>query len=309
MIGIINFNKPIGITSCRAINLVKKVFKFKKAGHTGTLDPNANGVLPICFGKATQIVQFMIQLPKTYRGKMRLGIRTDTQDADGKIISESTGFKIEQGIIEDIFKKYTGAIEQIPPMFSAARVNGKRLYTLARKGISISRNPKKVFIYSLKLLDYKNDLVTFEAKTSAGTYIRTLCDDIGNELGCGAYLAELTRTRVGELKIEDSITVEELNQSNPGNGLMDKICSIEKTLSFLPFIEIKKEKENYVLTKKAIMREWIEELSAEINGGEYFRVHNSSGKLLGIAASLIQEKPLSSCYKQELCFKMKKILV
>lgn len=309
MNGIINFNKPVGITSFRAISHVKKAFKSKKAGHTGTLDPNANGVLPICLGKATQIVQFVIHLPKTYLGKMRLGIRTDSQDADGKIISELPNDKINRELLEKIFKKYVGPIEQIPPMFSAVRVNGKRLYTLARKGISIARSPKKVFVYYLKLLNYEDGSVTFEAKTSAGTYIRTLCDDIGNELGCGAYLAELTRTRVGGLKIEDSVTMEDLNRSTLGNGLKDKICSIDKALSFFPSVKIKKEREKSVLVERTITRESIEDISEESNNGEYFRIHNFSGKLLGIASSLQDVASLSSCHEQEVCFKFKKLLV
>ena len=309
MNGIINFNKPVGITSCKAINHVKKAFKSKKAGHTGTLDPNANGVLPICLGKATQIVQFVIHLPKTYRGKMRLGIRTDTQDADGKIISESSNNKIDQEHLENIFQKYEGAIEQIPPMFSAVRVNGKRLYTLARKGISIVRNPKKVFVYYLKLLDYENDLVTFEAKTSAGTYIRTLCDDIGNDLGCGAYLAELTRTSVGDIKIEDSISMEDIERSSLRNGLKDKVYSIDKVLSFFPSVKIKEQREKSLLAEKTITQESIEDISGESDAGEYFRIHNSSGKLLGIVSSLWNTASISSCHKQEICFKLKKLLV
>jgi tRNA pseudouridine55 synthase len=309
MNGIINFNKPVGITSCKAINHVKKAFKSKKAGHTGTLDPNANGVLPICLGKATQIVQFVIHLPKTYRGKMRLGIRTDTQDADGKIISESSNNKIDQEHLEKIFQKYEGAIEQIPPMFSAVRVNGKRLYTLARKGISIVRNPKKVFVYYLKLLDYENDLVTFEAKTSAGTYIRTLCDDIGNDLGCGAYLAELTRTSVGDIKIEDSISMEDIERSSLRNGLKDKVYSIDKVLSFFPSVKIKEQREKSLLAEKTITQESIEDISGESDAGEYFRIHNSSGKLLGIVSSLWNTASISSCHKQEICFKLKKLLV
>ena len=309
MNGIINFNKPVGITSCKALNHVKKAFKSKKAGHTGTLDPNANGVLPICLDKATKIVQFIIHLPKTYLGKMRLGIRTDTQDADGKIISELPNDKTDLALLEKIFKKYVGPIEQIPPMFSAVRINGRRLYTLARKGISIARNPKKVYIYYLKLLDYENDLVTFEAKTSAGTYIRALCDDIGNELGCGAYLAELTRTRVGELRIEDSITMEDINRSTLGNGLKDKIYSIDKTLSFFPSVKIKKEKEKSVLDERKITRESIEDISEGSDVGEYFRVHNYSGKLLGVASSLRNAASLSSCHEQEVCFKFKKLLL
>lgn len=310
MNGIINFNKPIGITSCKAINLVKKALKSKKAGHTGTLDPNANGVLPICLGKATKVVQFIIHLPKTYIGKMRLGIRTDTQDADGKIISESSNINFNRSHFEEIFPKYTGFIEQIPPMYSAARVNGKRLYTLARKGITVDRKPKKVFIYYLKLLDFQDDLLTFEAKTSAGTYIRTLCDDMGEELGCGAYLAGLTRTRVGGLKIENSVTLEELNQSRDGNGIQNKVFSIDEALSFLPYIEVKEKMENLVLTGKTIMKENIEDMSGNINVGEYCRVHSSSGELLGIAASTLLEKSVATAEHNEgICFKIKKLLV
>lgn len=309
MNGIINFNKPIGITSCKAINLVKKALKSKKAGHTGTLDPNANGVLPICLGKATKVVQFIMHLPKTYVAKMRLGIRTDTQDADGKIISECSNVKFNRKHFEEIFPKYTGFIEQIPPMYSAARVNGKRLYTLARQGITIDRKPKKIFIYYLKLLDFQGDLLTFEAKTSSGTYIRTLCDDMGEELGCGAYLAGLTRTRVGGLKIENSVTLEELNQSRDGNGIQNKVCSIDEALSFLPYIEVKEKRENLVLNEKTIMKENIGEISKNINVGEYCRVHSSSGKLLGIASTLLEKDFVTAEDNKGMCFKFKKLLV
>jgi len=306
--GIINFNKPTGITSCKAINLVKKALKAKKAGHAGTLDPNANGVLPICLGNATKVVQYIVQLPKTYLAKMKLGIRTDTQDAEGKTIAKCADFEINRGHIEEIFPKYTGAIEQIPPMYSAAKVNGQRLYNLARKGITISRSPKKVLVHYLKLLDFHDDIVTFEAKTSAGTYIRTLCDDMGNELGCGAHLAELTRTRVGELKIENSTTLEELKQYARENSFQDKIDSIDKTLSFLPYIEVKEGNESSVLTKMTIMEDSIKDISKKINGEEYWRVRNSSGKLLGIATSLFDEK-FAPSENKNLRFKLKKLLV
>lgn len=309
MNGIINFNKPVGITSCRAIGYVKKAFNAKKAGHTGTLDPNANGVLPICLGKATQIVQFVINLPKTYCGKMRLGIRTDTQDADGKIISESSDLKnIDRERLENIFLKYTGSIEQIPPMFSAVRVKGKRLYTLARKGITIKRDPKKVTVYHFKLIDYNDGVVNFEAKTSAGTYIRTLCDDIGNELGCGAYLAELTRSSVGGLKIEDSLTLEDMNKSSLGNGLRDRIYSMDDTLSFLPSIKINNASEALLKSDKSIKRRNIEDFNGESNPSGFWRVHNSAGKLLGVASSLWEGGDVASLDNEQTCFKMKKIL-
>ncbi|MBI5182824.1 MAG: tRNA pseudouridine(55) synthase TruB [Nitrospinae bacterium] len=233
MDGIININKPRGITSFTTVSRVKHILGVKKAGHTGTLDPVARGVLPICIGKATKIAQSLMLSSKVYIAGMKLGIKTDTEDSSGKIIEQRRVHDVDEDKIKKIFLKYTGEIEQIPPMYSAMRFQGKRLYTLARKGISVERKPKKVRIDFIRLIDIKDDLVTFEVKTSPGTYIRTLCDSIGEELGCGAHMLELERIRVGIFKIEDSLSIEDLILIREEGRVFNILYSMDKVLSSL----------------------------------------------------------------------------
>ncbi len=243
MNGVLNINKPKGITSFTAVSRVKYILEAKKAGHTGTLDPDARGVLPVCIGKATKIAQFLMISSKVYIARMKLGIRTDTQDSSGKVIEQRKVHKVDEHEIINIFSKYIGEIEQIPPMYSAMRFQGKRLYTLARKGITVERKPKKVRIDFIRLIDIKDDLVTFEARTSPGTYIRTLCDSIGEDLGCGAHLFELERIRVGIFKIEDSVSLEDLSRIREEGRVHDILYSMDKALSLLPGIQREKIKE------------------------------------------------------------------
>jgi tRNA pseudouridine55 synthase len=192
MNGILNIFKPKGISSHQAVKEVRDILNIPKAGHTGTLDPSASGVLLVCIGQATKIAEFLVGMKKHYQGEMILGISTDTQDSKGKIIQKKkVKTDINEKRLKDIFQKYEGTISQTPPMFSAAHYKGKRLYHLARKGIEVKRSSKKVKIYQLNLIDFYqriNPIVKFEVICSKGTYIRTLCNDIGDELGCGAHL-------------------------------------------------------------------------------------------------------------------------
>lgn len=208
MNGILNILKPKGISSHKAVSEVRNILNIPKAGHAGTLDPSASGVLLVCIGQATKIVEFLVGMKKHYLGEMILGISTDTQDSEGKIVQKrEVKTDIDEKRIKDIFQKYEGTINQIPPMFSAAHYQGKRLYHLARKGIEVKRNPKKVKIYQFNLINFNqklNPIVKFEVICSKGTYIRTLCDDIGNELGCGAHLSNLVRKKVGKFCIEEA---------------------------------------------------------------------------------------------------------
>ncbi|GAH97097.1 unnamed protein product [marine sediment metagenome] len=216
MNGILNILKPKGISSYKVVREVKNILNIKKAGHAGTLDPSASGVLLVCLGQATKIVKFMMELNKHYLGEMTLGISTDTQDSEGKIIQrKEVNTDIDEKRIKRIFQKYKGTISQIPPMFSAVHYKGERLYHLARKGIEVKRNPKKVKIYQfnlIKIIQKKNPIVEFGVVCSKGTYIRTLCNDIGEELGYGAYLSNLIRKKVGNFDIQDSLSLEELKK-------------------------------------------------------------------------------------------------
>lgn len=212
MDGILNINKPKGMTSHDVVIEVRKIFHFKKVGHAGTLDPDARGVLVICLGKATKAVRFLINNDKEYEAIMVLGVSTDSQDASGRVLRKVEELKISEMDVREAMKKFQGDIEQIPPMVSAVHYQGKRLYQLARQGKIVKRSPRKVKIFSLKILGMELPRVKFRIICSKGTYVRTLCADIGEALGCGAHQAELIRLRSGSYHIRDSLTLEELGR-------------------------------------------------------------------------------------------------
>lgn len=213
--GIMNIYKEPGFTSHDVVAKLRGIVKQKKIGHTGTLDPDAVGVLPVCFGSATKLCDMMTDKSKEYEAVMRLGVTTDTQDMSGKILTESAVLAAKADV-EDAVMGFIGGYEQIPPMYSALKVNGKKLYELAREGKEVERQPRHVDIPFIRILDISLPEVRFVVGCSKGTYIRTLCADIGEALGCGAAMVTLKRTRVGSFRIEDSISlsrVEELMQS------------------------------------------------------------------------------------------------
>lgn len=231
MDGVLNIDKPIGLTSHDVVKKVRRILGIKKAGHTGTLDPEATGVLPILIGKATKISRFLMDSDKEYLCKMRLGVKTDTGDSTGRIISISPGtFPSEEEICK-VFKKFSGKILQIPPMHSAIKIKGRPLYSLARKGIEIERKAREVMIHRLDILDIKGPEVSFRVLCSKGTYIRSLVSDIGDALSVGAHIVSLRRTLAGRFRIEDSISLEELEESWKDGRLSKGYYTIEQALS------------------------------------------------------------------------------
>ena len=246
MDGIIVINKEKGYTSNDVVQIIKKIFK-EKVGHTGTLDPIATGVLPILIGKGTKCSKYLINHDKIYTATLKLGIKTDTGDITGNIIEKKdidyTALNIKN--INDIFSKMIGEIEQIPPMYSAIKINGKKLYEYARNGQTIDVKPRKIEIYDLKLLELKKDEIKFRVYCSKGTYIRTLCEDIAEKLKTYGTMTDLNREQVGDFSIEQSITIDELKKSDNNEEKyffnIEKIfCKIKKiTLnerSFIAFI-------------------------------------------------------------------------
>lgn len=226
MDGIIIINKPKNYTSHDIVRKAKKLLN-EKVGHTGTLDPNATGVLPLLIGKGTLLSKYLIEHDKIYEAVLKLGEKTDTADGEGKVLESQN---VEQSIlkkenIEKIFNNLEGKQEQIPPMYSAIKLNGKKLYEYARKGIEVEVKPRTIEIYKLELIKIENMEITFRVSCSKGTYIRTLCEKIAEELGTIGYMKDLKRIQVGEFNIKDSITIEELeNQEIVSN----KFITIEK---------------------------------------------------------------------------------
>ncbi|CDI49376.1 tRNA pseudouridine(55) synthase TruB [Clostridium tetani] len=234
MNGVINVYKPQNITSFDVVRIIKKISRIKKVGHTGTLDPIATGVLPICLGGSTKIVDFIMNEHKEYKAKLKLGLITDTYDREGKILKEEDSSKILEEEVVNCINSFKGEIIQIPPMYSAIKVKGERLYNLARKGIEIEREGRKINIYSIEVLRVNLPYVEFKVNCSKGTYIRSLCYDIGNKLGVGATMWELERTKTGIFSIENSINLEDINEEN----IQKFIIPAEKALSKYEKIEI-----------------------------------------------------------------------
>jgi len=209
--GIMNIYKEAGYTSHDVVAKLRGIVGQKKIGHTGTLDPDAVGVLPVCFGSATKLCDMMTDKSKEYEALMRLGVTTDTQDMSGTILTESA-VHVNGSEVRDAVMGFVGGYEQVPPMYSALKVNGKKLYELAREGREIERQPRHVDITFIRITGMDLPEVRFEVGCSKGTYIRTLCADIGDKLGCGAVMAELKRTRVGNFRIEDSIRLSKVEE-------------------------------------------------------------------------------------------------
>jgi len=289
MNGILNIFKPKGISSFQAVKEVRDILGISKAGHTGTLDPSASGVLLVCIGQATKIAEFLVGMKKYYQGEMILGISTDSQDSEGKIIQRrEVKADIDEKKIKDIFQKYTGIITQIPPMFSAAHYQGERLYRLARKGIEVKRSPKEIKIYKLDLINFrpKTAIVKFEVICSKGTYIRTLCNDIGNELGCGAHLLNLVRKKVGNFCIEDSLNLEELKKEKTLGERY--LISIDSALDELDKITVKSEATKTVLNGGIISSEQIFEIpmGLKTKKNNLFKMVDLKGNFLSISTSI-----------------------
>jgi tRNA pseudouridine55 synthase len=211
--GILNVNKPAGLTSYGVIARIKRLSSEKHVGHAGTLDPDATGVLPVCLGKATRIVEYLSEASKTYCACIALGTTTDTYDAGGKVLQQSDASGIDRAKLESALSSFRGTVQQTPPMYSALKHNGEPLYKLARAGISIERKSRDITIYRLEITEWQPPLVTIEVECSKGTYIRSLAHDLGQTLGCGAHLKTLVRTAYGPFDIKTAVTLTQLDEA------------------------------------------------------------------------------------------------
>lgn len=225
MNGVINIIKNTGMTSFDVVARVRKITKEKKVGHTGTLDPEASGVLPICLGKATKIIDYMMENEKAYRVSFKLGIVTDTYDLEGKIIREKDASNVGKEEIIRVISNFIGNIKQVPPMYSALKQNGVKLYELARKGIEVKREARDITIYKIENIDIQDE-ICMDVYCSKGTYIRSLCFDIGEELGVGATMIKLCRIKNGNFTLENGLNIDDLNEEN----VKQRIISIEEAL-------------------------------------------------------------------------------
>lgn len=234
--GVLLLDKPLGLTSNDALQKARRLFSAAKGGHTGTLDPAATGLLPLCFGEATKFSADLLEADKTYEATVQLGVTTDSGDAEGQVVATAP-VSVGETDVRQALPRFTGAIEQIPPMHSALKRNGRPLYELARKGIEVERAPRAVTIHALELLDFAVDRLTLRVRCSKGTYIRVLAADLGQALGCGAHLTGLRRTAVGDLDLNGAITLAEL-EALAEEARSSRLQPVDALLQSLPALAI-----------------------------------------------------------------------
>ena len=305
---VVNLFKPIGPTSFDMVWSVRKALGVKKAGHIGTLDPMAEGVLPICLNRSTRIIQFLSPLQKTYRATLELGSSTDTQDATGQKISFGDSSLVTDSKVKQALQAFVGQQDQIPPMYSAKKKNGIPLYKLARNGINIPREPVKITVYSIDFIKKEGAQVFFEVRCSAGTYIRTLSHDIGERLGCCAHMVSLTRTQVGLFDLERTLTLEELKAANEDGSLCEKLFPLEEALNFLPAIRVKEEYLESISHGVALSKCSLDDLPDQLKMGHYFRVLGNNDKILAVVEAVVNQGSYTSLAPEDIVFKAKRVL-
>ncbi len=301
MNGVLILDKPKGITSHKAVSEVNKIVKAKRAGHTGTLDPFATGVLPICFNNATKIIPYMKDDFKKYEAVIHLGISTDTLDNTGKVLKESDPGILNKNVIIDAFSKYKGKIKQIPPMFSAIKKDGVRLYELARKGIEVERTPREVTINDIELLEFDSPLIRFKVECSRGTYIRVLAEDISNDLGCGGHLKELRRIESDGFNIEKALTIEDIK-----NGHIE-LTSLKDVLSHMTEISVSSDLASQIRQGKQIQKSHmnLNDLP-DFRIGDHLKIYENSS-LVSITEASVDSSELGKLDDQTVIFKLLRV--
>ncbi len=279
--GILNVYKEKGYTSHDVVAKLRGITGQKKIGHTGTLDPKAAGVLPVCLGKGTKLCELLTDEDKTYEAVLLLGTKTDTQDIWGEVLAErNTKTLTEEAVTEAVFS-FLGEYDQIPPMYSALKVNGRKLYELARRGQVVKRSPRRVKIHDIRLLEISLPRVRMSVTCSKGTYIRTLCDDIGEKLGCGGCMEELTRTRAGRFTVSDSRTLDEIRTAFERDRLAELVVPVDVMFSEAAKVCVEDEWETPARNGNILPREAVREWTAG-EDGERVRLYNSAGQFIAL---------------------------
>ena len=294
--GILILNKPQGISSMDAVRKVKRASGIKRVGHGGTLDPMATGVIPILLGRATRLMEYMLDSSKEYAGEVCLGVSTDTYDADGQITirRDSSGVTEEQ--VENVLLHFLGRIEQTPPMFSALKRRGKRLYELARQGIEVQREPRTMTVHSIRLTDWRPPIATVQIECSRGFYMRSLAHDIGVELGCGAHLQSLTRLRTGRLRIADAVSIESVQRSFQEGWWRELLISPDSVLGNLRALVVSERERRDIQNGRRIH---LAHEDCALRQGERFRAYSEEGEFLALLRFDDSEK----CFKPDKVFK------
>lgn len=276
MTGVLLVDKPSGMTSHDVVDRVRKASGIRRVGHTGTLDPNATGLLVLCLGKATRLSEHLTGLDKTYEGTMRFGQVTDSYDSDGEVVEEHPVPDLTIAQIQEICNRFVGEIDQLPPMVSAVKVGGQRLYKMARKGEVVERTPRRVTVYEFTVLSYEAPEAQIRVQCTSGTYVRALCHDVGQILGCGAILSALRRTQVGKHDVSEAATLEELTSPEV---VKERLLPMGQALDF-PEVIIKPASSAIVLSGGSLSQRDLDKTCEESEG--WVQVKTGSGKLLAL---------------------------
>ena len=279
--GVINIHKEKGYTSHDVVAKLRGIVGQKKIGHTGTLDPDATGVLPVCLGKATKLCDMLTDKNKTYETVMLLGKVTDTQDISGTVLSEPATDMLNEETVKTAILSFVGDYMQVPPMYSALKVNGKKLYELAREGVEVERKARPVTILDIEIKEINLPRVRMEVFCSKGTYIRTLCHDIGEKLGCGACMEELIRTRVSRFNLEDSLTLSQVQELKEAGNLDKILVPIDEMFSDYEAITLKEEFMSFVYNGNTFMPKHVKKF-IELVDGKMVRVYDDKGNFIAI---------------------------
>jgi tRNA pseudouridine55 synthase len=281
--GFLNVDKPAGWTSFRVAALVRRRSGVRRVGHTGTLDPTATGVLLVCLGAATRLSEYVMELSKTYRAEIRLGVATDTFDAAGAPVSEADPAGVSRGQVEEALANFLGEIEQVPPLFSAIKHAGEPLYRYARSRREVQPRPRRVVVHRLELLDFRPPLLTIELECGKGTYVRSLAHDLGQRLGCGAHLASLVRLRVGPFTLEDACTLPRLEQAFDEGCWQELLLPPDAALAQWSRIDLTKEEATAVRYGQTLAAaDVVLSPSQEPADGALARAYGPEGELLAI---------------------------
>lgn len=253
--GVLLLDKPVGLSSNAALQTVKRLFNARKAGHTGSLDPLASGLLPLCLGEATKVSGYLLDADKSYRFTCRLGATTATGDAEGEVLETRPVPPLDQDQVEAVLERFRGGIDQVPPMYSALKHQGQRLYKLARQGVEVERQPRRVTIHRLELIGLEGEFLTCEVHCSKGTYVRTLAEDIGRILGCGAHVSELRRTGVAPYDADQMVTLDQLRElAEQGFEALDRcLLPVDTALQSWPAVHLNDDSAYYLNGGQAVM--------------------------------------------------------
>lgn len=279
MDGILPVDKPTGWTSHDVVARVRRLSGVRRVGHAGTLDPLATGVLLLCLGRATRVVSYLTDAEKEYRTRLRLGVATDTFDAEGQVIFRSEAVPSDPEVVRNAVRAFEGEIEQVPPMFSAVKVGGKKLYEMARRGEAVARTPRKVFVRRIEVEGIEGADLDLRVVCSKGTYIRALADDLGQRLGCGAHVTALRRTRVGDFSLPGCLTLEKVAAACETGGLSALVLSADRALSHLPTVRLDGQRLRRFCSGAEVMA-----ADAAFSEGGEFRVDGEDGLFYGIGA-------------------------